>query len=486
MKKKNFSVAILDKKYLWHPFTQQSEWEQGHPFVVDRAKGVYLFDEKGNKFIDGVSSLWVSVHGHNHPVLNRALRKQLNLMAHTTFLGLTHGPAARLGEALIRLAPAGLQRVFYSDNGATAVEVALKMAFQWNVQQGHESRTEFLALANSYHGDTLGAVSVGGISAFHKKFKPLLFKSHFAPAPFCFSCPFRRRPACMSLRSGSERQPPAPRPGESRVETGCRWECLSGAEKIMEDRKGRLSAAIVEPVVQGASGMRVMPRGYLKGLSSLCQKHGLLFIADEVATGFGRTGTLFAVEQEGVRPDFLCVAKSLTGGYLPLAATLTTEKIYRSFLGRFDEFKTFFHGHTYTANPLACAVALENLALYERTHLIKTLQEKIKTLTNFLKEMAQQPGVSHARQAGFMAGIELSKADGTPFPVSQRVGKRVCETALERGVWIRPLGDVIVVLPPLAITSRELSRLLSVIRWAIEKNLIESTRYKKTSFTGEN
>jgi adenosylmethionine-8-amino-7-oxononanoate aminotransferase len=249
--------------------------------------------------------------------------------------------------------PPGLNRVFYSDNGATSVEVALKMAFQFWAHRG-EHRPEYLALAGSYHGDTLGAVSVGGIAAFHKTFRPLLFKSHFAPAPHCYRCPFRKKPPQPEIRTGDEPAPfRAPRPGDYRAQTGCRWECLGGAEKIIKATKSRLAAAIVEPIIQGASGMRVMPRGYLKGFERLCRTNGILLIADEVATGFGRTGRMFAVEHEGVRPDFLCVAKALTGGYLPLAATLTTQKIYKTFLGRYEDFKTFFHGHSYTANPLA-------------------------------------------------------------------------------------------------------------------------------------
>ncbi|MBP9128571.1 MAG: adenosylmethionine--8-amino-7-oxononanoate transaminase, partial [Elusimicrobia bacterium] len=393
------SPAFLDRKYLWHPFTQQTEWEKADPIVVRSARGATFTDTKGRTYIDGVSSLWVTAHGHRHPALDRAVRRQLGRMAHTTFLGLTHEPAARLGKALVDIAPSGLERVFYSDNGATSVEVALKMAFQFWAHRG-EHRPNYLALAGSYHGDTLGAVSVGGIAAFHKTFRPLLFKSHFAPAPHCYRCPFRKKPSQPELRTGDEPiNVRAPRPGDFRAETGCRWECLGGAEKLIKARGARLAAAIVEPIIQGASGMRVMPQGYLKGFERLCRTYGILLIADEVATGFGRTGRMFAVEHEGVRPDFLCVAKALTGGYLPLAATLTTQKIYKTFLGRYEDFKTFFHGHSYTANPLACAAALENLAVFKREKTLERLAGKRQWMTDFLLEIAAHPNVGQVRQA---------------------------------------------------------------------------------------
>lgn len=464
-------AARLDKKYLWHPFTQQAEWEEGRPLVVARARGARFWDERGRSFVDGVSSLWVTAHGHRHPALDRAVRRQLSKVAHTTFLGLTHLPAAELGKALVDLAPKGLRRVFYSDNGATAVEVALKMAFQYWVQRGQPRRTEFLALQGSYHGDTLGAVSVGGIAAFQKKFKPLLFKSHFLPAPHCFTCPFRRAAARPEIRTGDDRPPAPGRAGSFRPETGCRWQCLAAAERIVQKKAPRLAAAIVEPLVQGAAGMRVMPAGYLSGLARILKKHGVLLIADEVATGFGRTGRMFAVEHEKVTPDFLCVAKALTGGYLPLAATLTRESVYRAFLGRYEEFKTFFHGHSYTANPVACAVARENLNVYTREKTLAVLKAKRRRLSEFLRAMAAHPRVGHVRQMGFMAGIELvaDKKAGRPFPVAFRAGARVCRAALARGVWLRPLGDVIVVLPPLGIARGDLEKLLSAIRAGLEE-----------------
>lgn len=466
------SLPALDKKHVWHPFTQQSEWEKGEPLVIRSGKGVWLTDVKGRRYIDGVSSLWVTVHGHRDPALDRAVKAQLGRLAHTTFLGLTHEPAIRLAKALVDAAPEGLSRVFYSDNGSTSVEVALKMAYQYWQLRGQRGRTSFLALRDSYHGDTLGSVSVGGIPIFHKTFKPLLFKTHFAPTPFAHGCSDARCGHGV-IRTGEAFRGPAPRPGDRQPGAACRWASLAAAEKIMRAHRGRLAALVVEPLVQGAAGMLVQPPGYLKGLERLCRKYGLLMIVDEVATGFGRTGTMFAVEQEGVRPDFLCVSKSITGGYLPLAATVTTEKVYRAFLGRFEEFKTFFHGHTYTANPLACAVALENLALYRSRDLLKKLAPKIARMKVFLEGMRSRPHVGDVRQAGFMAGIELvaDKSTGKRYPVTARPAHRACLAARKRGLWIRPLGDVVVLMPPLGINAKDFETMLK----AVEASIIEAT-----------
>lgn len=472
----NGALSLLDKKHVWHPFTQQADWIKQDPLIVRSAKGSYLIDANGRRYIDGVSSLWVTVHGHNHPALNRALVRQMKKMAHTTFLGLTHEPAILLAKELIGAAPKGFSRVFYSDNGSTSVEVALKMAYQYWVQKNGGSRssprTEFLALENSYHGDTLGSVSVGGISLFHSKFRPLLFKARFAMSPHCYRCPFRKKEAPYAGRcrlNPGDAPASAPRPGDLREGTGCRWECLGSVEKKLREGKNRLAAMVVEPLVQGASGMLVAPPGYLKGVEQLCRKHGVLLIADEVATGFGRTGTMFAVEREKVRPDFICAAKSITGGYLPLAATLTTEKIYGAFLGKFEEFKTFFHGHTYTANPLACAVALENLHLYRKNKLLASLPRKINSIAETLLRLRSHPSVGDVRQIGMMAGIELvgDRRTGKPFPTAAKIGQKVCAAARARGLWIRPLGDVIVLMPPLAISNSDLSRMLRVVEESI-------------------
>jgi adenosylmethionine-8-amino-7-oxononanoate aminotransferase len=462
-----------DHRFVWHPFTQQAEWAKDSPLIVRSARGPYLWDIHGRRYLDGVSSLWVNVFGHRDRVLDRALREQLRQVAHTTFLGASHPPAIRLARELARAAPGGLSRAFFSDNGSTAVEVALKMAYQyWLQAPGLRPRREFLALENSYHGDTLGAVSVGGISLFHRLFKPLLFKTHFAMSPSCYRCPFNRRGQAHTVRlnrfSGL-----VPRPGRFRPETGCRWECLASAEKILKERGQRIAAAIIEPTNQAAAGMIVMPPGYLKGFERLCRRSGVLLIADEVATGFGRTGEVFACELEGVKPDLLCLAKSVTGGYLPLAATLATEKIYRAFLGRYEEFKTFFHGHTYTANPLASAVALAAVGRLTSRRFLRNIRQRARVLAEALEPLSSLPWVGSLRQVGLMAGIEIvqDRSRLAAYPPREKVGQRICRAARSRGVLLRPLGDCIVLMPPLVTSHSELRRLAGVVRWAIRETL---------------
>ncbi len=486
----------MDRNHLWHPFTQHQEWERDARrlnLLIAKGRGVYLYDSDGRRYIDAVSSLWANLHGHNHPALNAAISKQLGKVAHSTFLGLTHEPGIRLARELIRLAPRGLARVFYSDNGATSVEVALKMSYQAHAQSAaagaaadaasiraksgnsRSVKTEFLALRNSYHGDTLGAVSVGGIDLFHKKFRPLLFKTHFAMSPHCLRCPFNKRksrnPDFYRYRGEN------PKPGDARAETGCRWECLGNAESILKRRRGKISAAIVEPVVQGAAGILVAPPGYLKGMAALCKKYGAHLIVDEVAVGFGRTGKMFASEHEGVTPDLMCLAKGISGGYLPLAATLATEKIYRAFLGRYDEFKAFFHGHTYTGNPLASAAGLASLGVFRKEKTLNRVATLIPVLRNRLHRISALPHVGHVRQAGLVAGIELvhNKRTLKPFPPSARIGKKVCVAARKRGILARPLGDVIVVIPPLTIRENQLNSLMT----GLESSIVETTRTLK-------
>ncbi len=434
------SLASWDKKYLWHPFTQQAEWARRDPLIIQSGKGVWLKDAKGRKFLDGNSSLWVNVWGHSHPVLNRALQKQAEKIAHSTFLGLTHEPAIRLAKKLIDLAPEGLMRVFYSDNGSTAVEIALKMAYQYWQLSGRKSKTKFVSLKEGYHGDTVGAVSVGGIDLFHARFQKLLFKG-WQVSPFRHS-------------RGRKRESSGFNAAGSPIET-----FGDDVKEVFSKHHKEIAAVIVEPLIQGASGMILMPKGYLAHVARLCKKYEVLLIVDEVATGFGRTGTMFACEQEKVSPDLLCVAKSITGGYLPLAATLAKEKIFKAYLGRYDEFKTFFHGHTYTANPLACAVALANLDLYGKKNLLKNVRARAAQLRDGLAPLLRHPQVRGIRQLGLMAGIEIG-----PYLAGARMGLKVCEEAIKRGVWLRPLGDVVVLLPPLAISRKELAFLIDVVR----------------------
>jgi adenosylmethionine-8-amino-7-oxononanoate aminotransferase len=410
--------AELDHRHLWHPFTQMRDWVSEAPLMIERAEGTELIDTDGRRYLDGVSSLWCNVHGHRHPLIDRAVRDQLERVAHTTMLGLSHPGAADLAARLVEIAPPGLSRVFYSDSGSTATEVALKMAFQYWQHRGgqHVRRTSFVCLQDAYHGDTLGSVSVGGIELFHAAYGPLLFSAHRAS------------------------------PGDA-----------EDMARLLATHEEEIAAVIVEPLVQGAAGMLLHPPGYLRTVRELCDRHGLLLICDEVATGLGRTGTMFACEQERVVPDFLCLAKGLTGGYLPLGATLTTEEVYEAFLGAHEELKTFFHGHTYTGNPLACAAALASLDAFREERTLLRLQPKIRLLGELLREVEAIPEVAEVRQRGFMAGIELAEQDP-----ALRMGHRVVLEGRERGVIIRPLGDVVVLMPPLSISKRDLHRLVSV------------------------
>jgi adenosylmethionine---8-amino-7-oxononanoate aminotransferase len=411
------ALHAADHAHVWHPFTQMRGWQAEDAPIIERGEGTMLFDTDGNAYIDGVSSLWCNVLGHRHPAIDAAVKAQLDKVAHTTMLGLSHPGAIELAQRLVGIAPRGLSRVFFSDNGSTAAEVALKMAFQHFQHSDQPQRDQFVCLRMSYHGDTLGSVSVGGIELFHTLFRPLLFDAHMAE------------------------------PGDA-----------ADLARILAAHGDRIAAVIMEPLIQGAAGMIVHPPGYLRAVRRLCDEHGVLLICDEVATGFGRTGTMFACQQEGVTPDLMCVAKGLTGGYLPLAATLATEDIYRSFLGEFAEFKTFFHGHTYTGNPLACAAALATLDVLESERVIERLGAKIDLLGTLLAEhVAPLPAVGEIRHRGFMTGIEL-----TGQPYEERTGHQVTLAARERGAIIRPLGDVVVLMPPLSISDDELRRLVAI------------------------
>jgi adenosylmethionine-8-amino-7-oxononanoate aminotransferase len=423
------SLAAADHRYIWHPFTQQQGWVEEEPVIIESAEGTTLTDTEGRRYIDGVSSLWCNVHGHRHPKIDAAIEAQLGKVAHSTMLGLSHRPAIELARLLIDIAPAGLSRVFYSDSGSTATEIALKMAFQfWAQNREPNARAKFITLRDAYHGDTLGSVSAGGIDLFHETYRPLLFDTLKAE------------------------------PGD-----------IADMERLLAQNAGEVAAVMMEPLVQGAAGMLMHPPGYLGAVRRLCDRYGALLICDEVATGFGRTGTMFACEQEDVAPDLMCVAKGITGGYLPLAATFTTERIYKGFLGRHDEYRTFFHGHTYTGNPLACAAAIATLDVFDEERTLECLQPKIELLTRLLEPIAQLAGVGEVRQRGFMVGIELEGFDPT-----ERTGHHVALEARARGAIIRPLGDVIVLMPPLSIEGAELQRLVAITRQAIEAATAQS------------
>lgn len=440
-------LAEWDRRYLWHPFTQMREWERGKPLIIERGRGSYLFDRRGRKYLDGVSSIWVTVHGHRHPTLDRALIAQLGKVAHSTLLGLAHPPAILLARELIRLAPRGLTRVFYSDDGSTAVEVALKLAVQYWQQCGRRAgpKRMFLRLEQAYHGDTAGAMSIGGIELFRGRFRPLLFPTLAAEAPHCYRCPLHK------------------------TYPSCRLACLEPVERILKRRHRDLAGVVVEPLVQAAAGMLTAPPGYLAGLRRLCTQYDVLLIVDEVATGFGRTGRMFACDHERVTPDLMALSKGLTGGYLPLGATLATEEIYRAFLGDYAEWKTFFHGHSYTGNPLACAVALANLAVFRRERTLTRLRGRIAALRRLLRPLGALRHVGDIRQRGFMVGIELVKdqASKRPYPLEARLGHHVAMEARRRGLLLRPLGNVIVLMPPLTASLAELTRMVTIVRQAI-------------------
>lgn len=438
-------IENLDKKHLWHPFTQMKDWAEDSPMIISEGRGSFLKDIYGKWYIDGVSSLWVAVHGHRKREIDEAIKAQIDRISHSTLLGLTHPPAAELAGMLVKIAPKGLSRVFYSDNGSTSVEIALKMAFQYWQHKGNKRKTKFIFLNNSYHGDTIGAVSVGGIDLFHSIFSPLLFKSYKIPSPYCYRCE------------------------AGKVYPSCRLFCLKEAEKIIKKYQREIAALIIEPLMQGAGGMITSPPGYLKGIKKLCDSYGILMIADEVATGFGRTGKMFACEHEKVNPDILCLAKGVTGGYLPLAATMATKEIYGAFLGKYSELKTFFHGHTYTGNPLACAAAIANIKLFKKEKTLQKLQKKIDILKGELAKLSGLMHVGDIRQKGFMAGIELVKDKKTrePYPLKDKIGWRVCHAAREKGLIIRPLGNVVVIMPPLSISMQELKSLTRITGEAI-------------------
>lgn len=441
-------LEAWDREHVWHAFTQMAEHV---PFLIRSARGCVLEDMQGREYLDGVSSLWCNIHGHRHPRLDAAIRRQLDEVAHITLLGMSHPTTVKLARRLAELAPS-LPHVFFSDSGASAVEVALKMAFQYWRQcaKPQPRKTKYLALENAYHGDTLGSVSVGGVARFHEMFRPLLFDVIRLLAPDTY-----RLPNGVTRETASEHY-------------------LGQMERAIAEHHAELAAVVIEPLVQAAAGMLTHPPGFLAGVREITRRYGVLLIADEVAVGMGRTGTMFACEQEQVTPDLLCLAKGLTGGYLPLAATLATDEIWRAFLGKYEESRTFFHGHTYGGNPLGAAVALATLDVFEEEQTLAAMQPKVERLAEHLARIARHSQVGDVRQRGLMAGIEMvrDKAAKEPYPWSEQRGIRACRHALTHGVWLRPLGNVVVILPPLAITLEELDRICR----AAEAGILEATR----------
>ncbi|MCM0081493.1 adenosylmethionine--8-amino-7-oxononanoate transaminase [Geomonas sp. Red32] len=447
---KELDTATLrkyDSDYLWHPFTQMSEWEGADNIVITKGEGSYLIDSDGNRYLDGVGAIWTNVHGHCKREINDAIKAQVDRLEHSTLLGLTNDRAVMLAKRLIDIAPEGLCKVFYSDNGSTAVEIGVKMAFQYQAQTGHPEKTKFIAFDNAYHGDTVGSMSVGGIDIYHAVYSPLLFPTIKAPAPYCYRCKLSPEGDC----------------------TRCGLLCLKELERLMERHAHELAGLVIEPAVQGAGGMLVQPEGFLKGVRELCDRYDVLMIADEVAVGFGRTGSMFACQKYGITPDIMALSKGISAGYLPLAATLATRKIYDAFWGAYADLKTFFHGHTFTGNPIACAAALASLDLFENERLLESLPAKIRYIDERLKAMSALPHVGNVRQEGMIGGIELvaDKETKAAYPWEERVGVRVCLEARKHGLFLRPLGNVMVIFPPLSISLDELALLMDGIEASI-------------------
>jgi adenosylmethionine-8-amino-7-oxononanoate aminotransferase len=472
-------AAQLDHRHVWHPFTQMRDWLQREPLMIREGQGAVLRDDRGREFLDANSSIWTNLHGHNHPRLNRALRGQLGKLAHCSALGLANEPAAELAGKLSGAAGGRLVKTFFSDDGSTALEVAIKLAYEYTRRTGRSAKPRFVAMQGAYHGDTVGAVSVGHIDLFHRAYAGMLFQSDAVMAPYCYRCPFNRA---------------KPERNDARKYRKCNWECVGKVERTFARQKQRgnpYAAFVFEPLMQGAAGMIPQPSGWLKQVTDIARGHGALLIADEVMTGFGRTGItchvtdaaiakaakkpervpVFATSRLKVPVDFLCVAKGLTGGYLPMAATLTTKAVFDAFLGRYEEFKTFFHGHSYTGNPLGAAVSLASLAelqsrksVIARGKLQRALEEELQTLWAL-------PNVGDIRQVGLIAGVELVRDWKTrqPFELRERAGIRVCEAMTRRGVLTRPIGSVVVLMPPYCTTRAQVRKMVGALREAIEE-----------------
>ncbi len=464
-------LARLDHAHVWHPFTQMRDWLKQEPIVLVKGRGAVLWDVRGREYLDANSSIWTNLHGHAHPKLNSAIRNQLRKVAHTSALGLANEPASLLAAELVRVANRdkrnpGLSKVFFSDDGSTAVEAALKLAYEFTRRtRGPKPKPRFLALQGAYHGDTVGAVSLGQIDLFHRAYRGLLFRTDSIAAPYCYRCPFNRaRPERADARSYRK----------------CGWECVGKVEATLDKaarEKRPFSGFIYEPGMQGAAGMIPQPDGWLGKVAAAARRHGALLIADEVMTGFGRSGTgvgasktrLFAGEHAGVQPDFLCLAKGLSGGYLPIAATLTTETVFSAFLGEYAEFKTFFHGHSFTGNQLGSAASLASLALLESQAGRSARAALERNLAVELSSLWTLPAVGDVRQFGLVAGIELVRDWKTrePFLLADRAGIRVCEAMARRGVLTRPIGNVVVLMPPYCTTRTQLHRMVSALAESI-------------------
>lgn len=438
----------LDKKYIWHPFTQMKGWVENPQLVIERGDGVKLYDTEGRSYYDGISSLWVNIHGHRRREIDDAIKAQIDKISHSTLLGLINQPSAEFAEKLVEITPEGLNKVFYSDDGSTAVEAAVKIAFQYWQFKGRPEKQQFINLGDSYHGDTVGAVSVGNIDVFHKVYKPLLFATKKMTCPSFYH-------SKLGLKTEEE----------------FLKYLLDELEDYLKENASHVAAMIIEPLVQAAAGMLMQPKGYIKGVRELTKKYGVLLIVDEVATGFGRTGKMFACEHEGVLPDLMCMSKGITGGYLPLGATMVTDEIYNAFLGEPEEYKTFYHGHSYTGNPLACAAGLAGLEIFAKDKVIAGLPPKMAVIEKYMEKFGKMQYVGNARQCGMLAGVELmrDKENKIPFDPALLIAGGICQNARKYGLIVRNIGDVIIFMPPLASTAEQIEEMLGML----EKSMAE-------------
>jgi len=433
-------LQCLDLKHIWHPCSQMKDYESFPPIVIERGEGVWLYDKLGNRYLDAVSSWWVNLFGHSNPRISQALAEQAQKLEHVIFANFTHEPAIRVAEKLVELTPKGLEKVFFADNGSAAIEIALKMSFQYRAQTKQPKKKRFLAFTNAYHGETLGALSVGGVDLYNEVYAPLLLNVVHTQGPDCFRCPFGESPAT------------------------CNAPCTQFVEEEFKQHADTISAAIIEPLIQAAAGMKMYPPVFLKKLRALCDEYDVHLIADEVAVGFGRTGTLFACEQADMTPDFLCLSKGITGGYMPLSAVLTTNEVYNAFYDDYGTMKAFLHSHSYTGNPLALRVVQEVLAIFEEDQVLTNLAFKQKLLQDLAHTAFDHlPYVGEYRQTGFVGAVELvaNKESKSPFASEERIGYQIYQRALEKGLLIRPLGNIIYFMPPYVISDEE-------IKWMID------------------
>jgi adenosylmethionine-8-amino-7-oxononanoate aminotransferase len=445
--------ADLDRTYVWHPFTQMRDWNDpaNPPIVIVEGSGAVLQAEDGRKYLDGNSSIWTNLHGHRRPEIDQAIRDQLDRIAHSSFLGVTNDVAARLARELVEVTGLRGAKVFFSDDGSTAMEAALKMVYQARIQRGEKKRTVFLSLANGYHGDTVGAMSAGHSPIFHAAYQPLLFETHEVMSPACYRCPHNRAEPVRGTDACASRQ--------------CEWECVGELATALDELGETASAFVMEPRVQGAAGMTMHPHGYLEKASQACRERGVWLVLDEVMTGFGRTGAMFAFQHENVAPDVVALAKGLTGGYLPVAATLSSREIFDAFLGGFGELKTFFHGHSYTGNALGCTAALANLKIFETERTLQKNEILEQALTKCSAKFWDHPHVGDVRQEGLICAIEIVHDFKTrqPFPFTERIGHRICEAARAHGLLTRPVGDVLVLMPPYCVTENQISQMVNAL-----------------------